>query len=416
MGEKKRKKKEGSESSDSETEQRERNLKMKKTNMTTEPIKIPEYVNSVYISLDDPTKDIKKYVFGLYKQVSGVVGEIGNSRVCRDNKVWVEVINKGDLVRLMEMKTILNGQEKIKVELALNIGTSVGIVYAPEVFEQNVEEIKEYSESIYDIVNITRLNKGKEKTKTPLLKIIFANKKIPEKIKIGFQLYNVRPYYPPPLRCFECWEFGHPGKMCKNKKRCVKCGETHTPENCNNTPKCINCNKQHLTTDPKCEKLKQEKEIVKIKVDRGITFKEARLAFNNTNNTFKAKLMANMAENKINKDLEEINNIFIKEVEKIEKHLTPEFKKEIQNVIQNTVQNIVKKVTTLKQNSKEEIENRKRTPQNDTTTTEIEQKNTIQDIQEQNTIETSIIKLNNGHKLVATNQKAITNHTNNNNE
>ena len=53
----------------------------------------------------------------------------------------MEVINKGDLVRSMDMKSILNGQVNIKVELALNVGTSVGIVYAPEVFEQNIEEI-----------------------------------------------------------------------------------------------------------------------------------------------------------------------------------------------------------------------------------------------------------------------------------
>ena len=416
MGEKKRKKKEESESSDSEMENRERNTKIKKTNVTDEANKVPEYVNSVYISLVDPAKDIRKYVFGLYKQVSGVIGEIGNSRVCRDNRVWVEVTNKGDLSRLLNMNSILNGQEKIKVEPALNVGTSVGMVYAPEIFDQKVEEIKEFSETKYDIINITRMHKGKEKIKTPLLKIIFANKKIPEKIKIGFQIYNVRPYYPPPLRCFECFKIGHTGKTCRNGKRCVKCGEAHTQENCNNPHKCINCNGQHIATDPICEKLKQEKEIVKIKVDRGINYREARQAFNNANNTFKTKLMTNITENKTNKDTEELNNIFTKEVAKIEKHLTPEIKKEIQNVIQNAVQNIVKKVTTHKQNSKEEIENRKHSPQNNTTTTETKQKNTTQDIQKQNTIETSIIKLNNGHKLVTINQKADTNHTNNNNE
>ena len=48
--------------------------------------------------------------------------------------------------------------------------------------------------------------------------------------------------------------------------------------------------------------------------------------------------MTNMAENEVSKDIEEINNIFIKEVEKIEKLLTPDFKREIQNVIQNAVQ------------------------------------------------------------------------------
>ena len=51
------------------------------------------------------------------------------------------MVHKRDVVRLLEMKSILNGQVNIKVELAPNIVTSVGIVYAPEVIKQNVEKI-----------------------------------------------------------------------------------------------------------------------------------------------------------------------------------------------------------------------------------------------------------------------------------
>lgn len=406
MGENKRKKKDGSESSDSDIEQREKSTKIKKTNDVVDTSNIPEHVNSVYISLLDPAKDIKKFVFALYKQVSGVVGEIGNSRVCRDNKVWVEVLNKGDLVRILKMKTILNGQEGVKVEPALNIGISTGIIYAPEVLEQDVEDIKQFAKSQYDIINITRLNKGKEKTKTPLLKIVFGNTKIPEKIRIGFQIYDVRIYYPPPQRCYECYQFGHFGKICRNGKRCVKCGEAHPSEQCTNPPKCINCGQKHTAIDVNCEKFKQEKDIVKIKIDRNISFKEARNVHNNLKETYKTKLMTNVTKDNFNKDIEEINETFVKEVKKIEKHITPDIKKEIQSMIQNTMEDIIKKITTIKQIPRHHVEKESSSPQFCTTETDKQSENITQVIHEQDTTQTFSIRLNNGNSMKVTNQKA----------
>ena len=43
----------------------------------------------------------------------------------------MEVLNQKDLMRIIEIKSIMNGQIKRKVEPALNVGTSIGVVYAP---------------------------------------------------------------------------------------------------------------------------------------------------------------------------------------------------------------------------------------------------------------------------------------------
>ena len=59
----------------------------------------------------------------------GAVGELGHSRVYRDNKVWVEVLNQEELMKIIEMKRIMNGQTKIKVGPALNVGTRLIYIY-----------------------------------------------------------------------------------------------------------------------------------------------------------------------------------------------------------------------------------------------------------------------------------------------
>ena len=61
-----------------------------------------------FVYFIDSEKDRKKYKFGLYKQVLGVVGEVGNSRACRDSKIWVEVFNWENLMRVAKMKGIMN--------------------------------------------------------------------------------------------------------------------------------------------------------------------------------------------------------------------------------------------------------------------------------------------------------------------
>lgn len=408
MGESKRKKKDETESSDSDMDTGVRNIKIKRTGDRLE--NIPPHVNSVYISLTDPEKDIKKYIFSMYKQISGVVGQIGNSRVCRDNKVWVEVLNREDLVRILGMKSIINGQVKIKVEPAVNIGTSVGIVYAPEVFEYEEEEIKQFAESKYEIINIKRLNKGKDKKKTPLLKITFSHKNIPEKMKIGFQYYTVKQYYPPPQRCYVCFKYGHFGKICRNGIRCMNCGESHETERCTNMPNCINCKKDHTAIDPNCEILKQEKEIVKIKIDRALSFREARQMYHNMHQSYKDKLMTNTAKG--NKDIEEINDTINKEIKKIEQHITPDIVSEIKTVIQNAIKDIVGKITIKHKTTEESMQ----TDLQHTTNTNLNAPmRTDQNTTPENSMQKSTIKLNNGHKLKVTNQKASTSQNSTNN-
>lgn len=89
--------------------------------------------------------------------------------------------------------------------------------------------------------------------------------------------FPVRPYVPPPLRCYKCQRYGHIAVTCKGKQRCAKCGEDHRFEECgvNVQPKCCNCGGQHSVTYGGCEVRKRAVEIQHVKTTNNISYAEA---------------------------------------------------------------------------------------------------------------------------------------------
>ena len=75
----------------------------------------------------------------------------------------------------------------------------------------------------------------------------FQDLVLPDKIKIGYMSFPVRPYVPPPLWCYKCQRYGHIAMACKGTQRCAKCGGEHRFEDCgdNVQAKCCNCGGQH---------------------------------------------------------------------------------------------------------------------------------------------------------------------------
>ena len=64
---------------------------------------------------------------------------------------------------------------------------------------------------------------------------------------------------------------------CRKNEVCTKCGqEDHTDsQECKNETKCVNCQGKHASNDKECPKWKEEKEIQRIKAERGISYTEA---------------------------------------------------------------------------------------------------------------------------------------------
>jgi hypothetical protein len=82
------------------------------------------------------------------------------------------------------------------------------------------------------------------------------------------QVFNCEPYSADLRirRCFNCHQFGHIGRYCKNKARCGHCagpahpqGEASCPQ-AQGTKRCVNCSRSHPAWHRQCPKALEAKE------------------------------------------------------------------------------------------------------------------------------------------------------------
>lgn len=136
------------------------------------------------------------------------------------------------------------------------------------------------------VTKIRRIYRGigeqKQPTSTVILTISGTSR--PEYIDIGYQRIKTRPYYPAPMLCYQCYHFGHTRLKCKQEiATCGNCGQQHDLEKnvrCPNPAHCPRCqDNSHEIGSRKCPVYIKENTIQHIRVDRGISYPEARRIF-----------------------------------------------------------------------------------------------------------------------------------------
>lgn len=133
------------------------------------------------------------------------------------------------------------------------------------------------------LFDIRRMAKS-DKTPIPVVVLTFEGNQLPAYVNILQIRCKVEMYIPRPLRCHKCQHFGHIKNNCKAALRCPLCGGEHGEDQCDkpNDLQCILCGGRHKTTDKRCPKFQEEKQIKKIMVEEKITFAEARAALKTT--------------------------------------------------------------------------------------------------------------------------------------
>lgn len=92
----------------------------------------------------------------------------------------------------------------------------------------------------------------------------------------------LRPFYPSPMQCYGCWEFGHLNNNCKKESRCGNCAEkTHVNrdinEKCTDLAKCTRCGtNEHGLGSKKCPQYIKEVQITKMRVDKNLPYYQAK--------------------------------------------------------------------------------------------------------------------------------------------
>ena len=121
------------------------------------------------------------------------------------------------------------------------------------------------------------IKKDLETVETNTLLLTFNTVNVPKSLKIFYRIVPVDVYVPNPLQCFNCQRFGHHEGNCPVDigSVCEKCstgGHDHHTSSCKNKPKCVNCGKEHISRSNTCEIWKKEKEIMKIKATKNVTY------------------------------------------------------------------------------------------------------------------------------------------------
>ncbi|XP_055584909.1 uncharacterized protein LOC129737770 [Uranotaenia lowii] len=97
---------------------------------------------------------------------------------------------------------------------------------------------------------------------------------------------NVRAYYPSVLQCRGCAAYGHTRKHCSSEAVCLQCSQNHTiddDQDCPNPAHCYHCKGAHSPISKSCPVFRKEEAVVRIKIDRGVTYREAREEVEKTN-------------------------------------------------------------------------------------------------------------------------------------
>ncbi|XP_062553298.1 uncharacterized protein LOC134218372 [Armigeres subalbatus] len=193
----------------------------------------------------------------------------------------LKVRNPGHFEKLLTMAKLNNGTP-VKVIPHPVHNTVKCIVYCRDVIdlpeEELLEELKE--QNVIQIHRITR-NAGQQRENTPLLVVTLSGTSRPEHIFFGFLRCPTRPYYPSPMQCFNCWDFGHTKTRCKaSKATCGNCSGFHPiaeDKRCDLSPFCSKCSSgQHPRKSRACPAYRLENDVQRIKVDRDCTYPEAR--------------------------------------------------------------------------------------------------------------------------------------------
>ena len=195
----------------------------------------------------------------------------------------METCRKSQRDNLLKTSTFFGLKVSVTEHKSLN--SSKGIIRNRMLKGDKETEIVDYLKE-QGVTACTRftIKKDHETVETNTLLLTFNTVDVPKSLKIFYRIVPVDMYVPNPLRCFNCQRFGHHESNCPVDigSVCEKCGtggHDHHTSSCKSKPKCVNCGKEHLSRSNTCEIWKKEKEIMKIKATKNVTYLEAKKLF-----------------------------------------------------------------------------------------------------------------------------------------
>ncbi|KAF2344553.1 hypothetical protein FHG87_024691 [Trinorchestia longiramus] len=169
------------------------------------------------------------------------------------------------------------GAWKVKCRLPTNQITSVEAI-GPFGKDTSSEELTEaLIDAGFGGVTVERIYKGKDKIVTTFFKVVFNATTLPQFVRIGYQQYRVSTYIGKPWQCFRCQRFGHNAVNCGAAPRYAVCSGAHNSRECPSpsTHSCCNCSSNHTANYGGCPKIRQAREVEKIRQIQKLSYRDA---------------------------------------------------------------------------------------------------------------------------------------------
>ncbi|GFV48001.1 RNA-directed DNA polymerase from mobile element jockey [Trichonephila clavipes] len=214
--------------------------------------------------------------FAIHKTLIGIGGEPKSVKQLRSGDLLIETMSDLQTKSFLLAKTFFNSPVTISPHKTLN--SCRGVISEPDLLSTPDAEILE-GFSDQGVIQVRRITIKRDSNIIPTKHIIltFNKPKLPTTVKAGYLNCKIRPYIPNPLRCFKCQRFGHSQTSCRGQLTCSRCASVgHSSTDCTLEPKCVNCTQSHPSDSKLCQKWKIEKQIQEIKINKNISYFEAR--------------------------------------------------------------------------------------------------------------------------------------------
>ena len=212
--------------------------------------------------------------FIIEKQIESLIGTPKSVKKLKNELLLVGTSRAGQADSLLKINKFFNMKVSVSEHNSLN--KSRGIIKDRTLKGETEENIVEYL-ALQGVIACKRfrIKKDNVQVDTNTLFLTFNTTTLPQNIKIFYRTVPVEQFIPNPLRCFNCQKFGHHEDYCKLTDAVI-CESKHTSSICQRPFKCVNYGKEHSARSTECEVWKREKEIMRIKTIRKITYFETK--------------------------------------------------------------------------------------------------------------------------------------------
>ena len=233
----------------------------------------PRFIVVKSVNEEWPLSKLSPFV--VQKGFQAIAGTLKSTKRLRDGSFLVGCSRKTQAENLLKTVNFVDRLVDISVHKTLN--SSHDVVRCRVLSDMSEIEISDKLKT-RGVVVVHRVMVKKEGKVIPMntLFLTFNRPDVQKEIIIGYLNVKVELFIPNPLRCFNCNKFGHTSHHCRTRAKCQQCGKNKHEEQCEGPLICSNCKGPHAVSAEDCLVWKKEKEIQCIRVEKRISFPEAR--------------------------------------------------------------------------------------------------------------------------------------------